>query len=527
MKRIITTILIMAFGLIWHSCADFNLSVDFSYFSDLYKRKISIINFYNWSWSNIQNAYWFLIVKGVDYITGENIWLGNESINCYGKLRWYYVNLARWNYLLPLSSKDNASFINLLNWDNNIYVTWWFYTACNWSNMENNSIIGYIGYEIDGVDYFDLHAWFKYNVYENKIVFSGWFVNNFKLVNWVFPVWFIYDKVGWVWFVWADVSSKEIAQVNEWANQSNLNITITGDSLKIGSGDIVGEIPDFNIIVASLVWVQWLYNISDWSFNTSEEKKLYLKQLSVNTVDNESYWWKAIAYNANLMSFSKIHNIVRKNAENICRGKVWNVIYGNTTFSELDKVNCFKWSGSITINYDPTYENNQVVIVSKWVDIIVNTSMEWKWYVEMYIDKARLLIDNNINLISIGKDWHPNDNWVTSWAVIKWLFVVNWLLWWYDENIGYTWFKHKLYVLWQFTSLNTISNPKDERINFVKDILWWDITKQDINLLNVFNWRCLETGVWTDGINCSNSEDKWSERSVIFINKKYSFKLLK
>ena len=495
--------------------------------SDRFKNRLSFIHFYNWTGNNIQNAYAFILVKRVDFIEWETIELNGKKIKCNGKLRWYYVNLARWNYLYPLSPEDKDNFITLLNGDENVELTWWFYTSCVGEGIDNNSIVWYIGYKRDNMLYFKLYAWFKFNVYENEVKFNNWFVNNLKLVNWVVPIWFIYDTVWWVWFVWGKIDNGiGVHDLNNWSNENNLNIAIVNWEIKVNDSIVVSTV-NLYATARSLVWIKWLFNVSNWSFGNLDEKELFMRQISV---EEWSYGEKRISYNAGLVKFSDINNIARKNAENICRNRQWEEI--NTTIefnnrNNLDEINCFKWNGKIIINYDPTDRRKNTIIVSKWVDVVISKSMKWNWYMEMYIDKARLLINNNIDLLGIWESWEPvNNNEVTSWAVIKWLFVINWLIWGY-ENGSYTWFEHKLYVLWQFASLNTLSNPNQARINFVRNLLDQNINNENINLLRIFNWRCEENGIWTDRVNCSDEKDKWWQNSIIFISKKNSYKLLR
>ena len=199
-------------------------------------------------------------------------------------------------------------------------------------------------------------------------------------------------------------------------------------------------------------------------------------------------------------------------------------------------MNCYKidndvWTWLIILSGDVSIWWDAVTLITKWkIDVIINTSMEWKWYLNLYMDSWKLMIDKKIDMLDINENGLVAKPWqqaVTSWAVIKWTYIVRWLIWWYDESIWYTKFPHKLYIKWMFASLNTVSVPKQWRIDYINDILWWNFTKNDVNLVDVFSWRCDDKWVWTDGNNCANPKDRWWQNSLIFTKENIHTNLIK
>jgi len=527
MKKIIFILIsIIFFG------STYWLDLSFWFFSKLLKTKISQIHYYNGSDELPQNTLWTLIIKQIDYLDDKKvIELWAKKIYCSAIIRWYYMNMVRWNYVLPLTQKDNDSFVKILNWDKNIWLTWWLYTACDglW-----DAIYGQIQYTYNDNNWYKLNAGFKYEMENNNIDY-GWFVRNFELTNWINPVWFIYDELWWVWFVWwflwwykvSKIQTSILDKVDKdvWLDieYSWTNLIVNWINVWWGNG--------FHDIVKSIVWIKWWFHLSDWNFVTNTTKNFIYKQSFVN--ENKYGKINKIAYNMwNEWMLYKVKNKVRKNAEELCRWKWKDISLSEVEYwwtNRLEDINCLSvkdsYNSKVIIDYN--IEDTHPVLITKWdIDVVIKKSMKNNGYIQLYIWRGRLLIDDDIDLQNINKYWDIWTPAVTSWAFIKWIFVVNWLLWWYKDN-KYSAFSHKLYVDWMFTSLNTISVPKDTRIVYINNLLWWTFTKKDINLLDIFKWRCQDNWIGTDGNNCWNHIDKWWQNSIIFRPNKYNSILLK
>jgi hypothetical protein len=75
-----------------------------------------------------------------------------------------------------------------------------------------------------------------------------------------------------------------------------------------------------------------------------------------------------------------------------------------------------------------------------------------------------------------------------------------------------------MYFYGTVVSYNTIATPSDQRISLVQNLLNdGNIGKENINLQKIFSWRCLDIGVGTDGVKCSDPKDKWWQNSIVFI----------
>ena len=520
MKKLMIVILFML--IVWNVNA---FDIRFPDFSPLFKTKLSLVHFYSGPEANPQNSWWLMMFNWLEVLDKpEELGFSissmpgslpiNYGIKCNAKLKWYYVNLVRWNYILPLDESDS--------YDSNIWVNGWFYTNCNiW---DYNDVYGFIEYTYNRRHWFNLYVGFKYDIKDNKPLFTKWFNSTFKLYNGIKPVWFIYDELWWVGFVWWKVPS--LNWVKNIMNKG-MNISYVDWKLEVNRDKIDDEW--VWAVIKSMIWIRWAYNLSESNFKTEWEKKFIIKWIWVKDV---WVWYKKTAYIAWewMVNLSYILNKARRNAIKMCRWRwkkiSWTKRYDGIT-DNLEKINCFEWNGRVSIEYDPTDEHT-IVVTRWWVDVLFKTSMEWKKYMEVFIDKWKLLIDNDINLKEINSKWEVWDgNIVTSWAVLKWIFMVNGLIWW-EKNGVYVGFNHKLYVQWMVASLNTISVPKESRIEYVKKVLWEEFWKEKyVNLQKIFSWRCKNSWIWTDGVNCSNEKDKWWENPIIFIKKQYSSELLR
>ena len=537
MKKIILWLLLVAFYMWW----TYWLDIGFDFFNRLFKTKISIIHFYNGSETNPQDSLWLLILKDTKSLdTPEEIKLEWETIKCNQQLRWYYINAVRWNYILPLTEDDKTSMIGVLNGDTNINVIGWFFTSCD--KWKYNSIYWNIKYKYNNTDWFDIYAGFNYNLVNNSINFGSWFVNSFILSNGVKPVWFLYDSVWWVWFVWWNIKKYSISSIqnnilDKLTSSKWIEITYVWDDMYINDKKIWDSTQSAR--VKSLIGLVWAYSASDSNFQTNPDKKLVLKQMFS---DEHSVRWTAkLAYQIwNVWNVAKIRNKVKKNAESICawrweNGVGTNIFNMTPTWTDLlKKINCFDaWNdvGKIIIDYDVSLWDYDPVIITKWnIDVIIKKPMTWPHHLDLFVDKWKMMIDNSIDIEKITKNGdYTSANAVTSWAIIKWTFIINGLLWWTDGN-NFVPFPHKLYVQWMLSSLNTISTPKENRIDYVNEVLWENgdsYWKDNINLTKVFSWRCTDVWVWTDGVNCSNQDDRWWQNSIIFLKRNYNSILLK
>lgn len=501
-------------------------SIIFDWLAQTFKDRVNIIRYYNWKDHAPQKWIWFLLITNIKILDSSqtiNLNIDNtnivKSLNCKWKLEWWYVNLMRWNYLIPIDK-------SWLWWN----VEWWLYTACD--NGFDNSIVWQVKFSIWNYKWL-LVAWFDMDLTKNKVKYWSWFKRTLVLKNGVIPVWLIYDNIWGVWFVWADVSSTGVSNLNNLLANINFeeDIKLQGDKIDINWNEFNRVITS---IITSNIWIFGNYSLSRWNFWSEDEKNNIINTLWVDKRDNT---WKRRLWSiaGKVIDIWTILNKVKKKSEEICRWR-WEYIYFDKEFNytnKIWKIRCIDTQGNninIDINYDPTQDwYNPVLIVKWWVNkVIIKKSMIWDNYLEVYNDKWYILIDNNIDLKEVDGQWEYVWRWwVTSWAIIRWNFVVRGLIGWYDNNNDITWFSHKLYVHGGIASLNTIWNASNKRLNYLKELLWNNnIDNNKVSLLKIFNWSCNPDGRWTDGVKCDNPQDRWWNNSLVIIKKYFRSILL-
>ncbi len=510
-------------------------------FSDLLRNDIQEITFNN------PYHYWlgYLVVTRLKTLsTPEEIKYASHTIKCYKQLQWYYVNTLVWNLLIPLDNETKGSI-----WSH-VVINGWLYTYCN--NWNLNAIYGMLKYKI-GNEQYALYAGLKYNVENWKIDTSKWFEPTLILSNWIVPVWLIYDSYSKIWFVWWNagllVADNNVLTGVSWVVWGRLLIDSLQKKLISWKENIIKWIwqNQINIwgisvyksnvwVVKSSIWIKWIASFSDANYLNRNESKYISNQtiLATNSLKGSSQKWYISKW---LINVSYLLNKTRRNIANICRWR-WQEISNTTlTYNSRDKLSkeqCWRLSNNakIVINYDVSKQTYSPLLVVEWdgtTKVIIKKSMIWKNYLQLYLDKWQLLISNNINLVNIDKYGNytsDNNKTVTSWAIIKWIYVIKWLIWWSDSSYNNKDFKHKLYVDGTLSSLNTIDVPVSWRKNYVDNVCWIN-DENKINLQTEFSWYCKDTGVWTDGVNCNSENDQWRKNALIFKTRPYNSLLLK
>jgi hypothetical protein len=161
--------------------------------------------------------------------------------------------------------------------------------------------------------------------------------------------------------------------------------------------------------------------------------------------------------------------------------------------------------------------------VVKWHNnkLILKSSQEGDGYVNIFVDDGFVLFDNNIDLVNIDGNGNVVDNnGVTSWAVFNGNIVVNGLIGGSGES-NITSFWHKLYIYGSLASLNTIWDENEGRLKYLNSLfgLEENTLKWLMDITKVFGWTCEDIWKWTDGVNCSNPNDKYAFNALVVIKK--------
>lgn len=477
-------------------------------------------------WNDFMGAIFWLNAKNIE--TWEVIKIGgglNEK-TCFKKVRWIYYNAQRWNRLRPLDEDTLAYFTWTSTTYNNLSMSGWLYTSCS---GEEYSIYGQITYHVNW-DSYDSHitAWVQYDRTDNAYSWS--FARSLQRFDNKYPIGYIYDdRWGGIWFVWWlwDAASYNlvIAKLNQWSWINNL--------FRYDGAD--------NNIVSTVAWA-WIsvlstkWNAINTLMNAWVRWTVWLS-FSVNTVEKNTILWnfekKTLIFNALNINFSKLINEVRKNTENLCKGKY----EGADEYSDIDyftnkKIICldFSWDTNryITINQgDRPNLKNKTIVIKNW-DVIIT---QWMWIYEgpvnLFIDKWNLLVVNN-TWGAVEFDWngYPTSAWVTKWINLKWNFIINGLIIWADNSRKKVAFKHKLFFNWKLASLNTPSYPSEWRRDQITNIfntwinnIWIWLGNVFIRECNPINWN------WSDNWRtpCNNTGDRNALLPLIIVDGNYKF----
>jgi hypothetical protein len=202
-------------------------------------------------------------------------------------------------------------------------------------------------------------------------------------------------------------------------------------------------------------------------------------------------------------------NVAKRKAEELCRGK---------TFEENDNVSgdilCKQGNRTLSLS---TIAGKTVFVKEGNLtlngSLITGTSVP----VEIFVDKGTLTLSPDVSIDFNDKGYPTTTNGVSSGVFYKGNFIINGLVKVSDQM-------KKYYIHGKFTSLNTYATPDTPRLTQVQNLLGNSITKDDIDLTKVFQWRCGYTGSAIDGSSCLTGEFK--NAPLVIINQNYPSKLL-
>lgn len=467
-------------------------------------------------WNDFMWSIFWLNAKNIE--TWEVIRIGNDvkEKTCFKKVRWIYYNAQRWNRLRPLD-EDTLTYFRWTDISyNKLSMSGWLYTSCS---GEEYSIYGQITYHVDW-DSYDSHvtAWVQYDRIANAYSWS--FARSLQRFDNKYPIGYIYDdRWGGIWFVWglwnANDYSLIIAKLNQWSWINNLFRYDANNNIVSPFGP--------SIIVSSTKW-----NAINTLMNAGVRWTVWLS-FSVNTVEKNTILWnfdkKTLIFNALNINFSKLINEVRKNTENLCKGKKDDAMTEN--FTSAKNVFCFS-DETVTLNStDRSKLANKTIVVKNWdirIDQWMNTT---QWPVNIFIDKWNLLVKNDV-ASAVDFDWngYPTVAWVTKWINLKWNFIINGLIIWADSSRNKSAFEHKLFFNGKLASLNTPSYPSEWRKNQITSIfntwannIWIWLSNVFTRECNPINWKWSDNG-WTP---CNDTGDRNALLPLIIVDGNYKF----
>lgn len=487
----------------------------------------SVINSWNLRFTNLKQDTLTAKFSQIHFTSSGNdfgggvFWLGSQTYNtpisinfwseskkCTKKLRGIYYNDARWARLWPLDQET----LLLLSWSDSSYtwltVTGGLYTACE-GNDSKYGIFGYIKYELAGTPKTESYiiAWAGLNFGTNGYLATG-AKDNFQYFNNETPIWFIWDSVGWIWFVGGAVTGTQ-----ELLTYLNGTWTIN-KAFKINGG------------IASMTSSWWISsgttgNAEDTMWNLliqgnailSKAVSVYEKKALLGNLEK-----RTVLLSSSDINSSTIINTAKKNAEELCRGNVYieessnkQILNGSTSSNIL----CYKNSPDLFIMFSNTDKNNKYydkkTIILKNGNLTLKKSMNEDYPpLDIFIDGGNLYIENTNGagqFTDFNIQWFPiSTAGINKGKFLRGNFIINGLLlggtWWNTTTIN-----NKLHIQGKFVSLNTPSEPSQWRKDQVNDLLGTSPSYESrIGLESLLKWYCKLDSTGSDGTPCGSWE---------------------
>lgn len=429
---------------------------------------------------------------------------------CKDEVKWFYYDAQRGERLWPLNTGFKDQFGQAgLGFSGGLYtqcVKAWIDDAldecsdktdeesCRKDKIaeysDNHGYYGMITHSYRGKDY-KLVVWVNYQTGDwIKINPNQWLSPTFIRYANRYPLGFIYDTNGWVWFVWCYVNSwlnllVEKLMNNNWVLNEFFTLN-TDDKISIQKV----EWADFDcnpwsamnslikVVVEGVVWMST--DTRKWLEDNAKTKTQLFTTSSVN--------------NATLINYTK------QKAESLCRGKWWgepnganipNIVCINNCSSAIDASN-YKWKTLIVkdcgVKVSPLtgYSDN-----SKY-DIFVDGG---KLMIEETWSGNIVIWENGFMTGSIVANY-TGWNWeIGVVSVLRWNFIVNGKVVGYSNNAEKK-LSNRYFIYGKLTTLDSVTD-----------------------LENMFRWSCYTTAnswwIWSDNFACPESKYQGASLSVI------------
>lgn len=531
-------VLAMFVLVIWSSASAVNFKISFSEWlpvrAGYMRRNITSIHFKD-NWNDFG---WFIYFSnGInvddeesegtgDYevkILKDTIRMTYDVFECQQRVRWFYYNAERWERLRALDDSYHMS---------GVVVNGWLYTRCRrkWFKAAMEGCSQEIS-ENDREncekrvrnDYVDSHGYYwmvKHTYWDHEFLLAAW-TNYYaepatnQIVMWrelkptlirfdnKYPVWFIYDANGGLWFLWGEITD-DTAEVGDILATFNDNDEDWTKLFYNSWNGVWSNIPYVNtekwwsamnslisVVVDGLVWINNDPEKKGIEWNQGNEKMQYFSSVDINNM--------------------QLINYARQRAEVLCRGK-WER-YKSTSYATSKSLYCFDesddgvipaviWKTIIVKDNDVEVEDmsdfagwgNYDIFVDRWDLRIKEVTTDLKvfkknWFIneDMTWGEFSAIVMPILTSETLSYTWEE----VAAWKFIKWNFIVNWSI----KAAGTaTWFDHVYFIYWKMT------------------------TKDSVDALGqVFKWRCKWWEKWTDDTPCPGTE-KNADGSIAWTN---------
>ncbi len=552
---------IFVIGLSFTSATSFQITVDkVKGFSEAITKNITPIHFAD-NWNDFWGFLYFANDGSLDDTDDSklyNVKIDDGSLYvCERKIRWFYYNAERWEILWPLD-KDTWPIADIDGMQN---VEWWIYTLCrDWSYTRelaiceekvdkekddcisdvgerfpyDNAYYGAVIHETNRDEKFSLIVGINYNTTPEKWITPKTtdnkfeFARTFMRVNNVYPVGFVYDYKGWVWFAWCEINDNRQITLRQVLSKLIGGKTLN-DLFMINNGKLT---PNEHELWPSLAnnltcdkfgraWDSLSRVLVEWIVWLNRESSLGIQWNQTNS--KMQYFASANINNATIINYAK------RKSEILCR---WKWITRESELSSAlngtQQVICTTVDVSAS-NASKASQNKKTLIVKKWkVTINPNNNQ----YYDIFINGWNLIIDENSATKNVF-----NIQWFTTseTSVDDFNDTVKENI---DEETSTLNYKWDLSSVWVFIRWNFIvdGNVKSASDGGLKNkyFIYWKFTTKDTltTLENTFKWRCNN---WISNEDpqyyCPPSTDEYSNpyanASLVVIDQDYNSPLLK
>lgn len=536
---ILWLVLAMFVGVVWSFTSAISFKITFAGSlparAGYMRRNMTPIHFKD-NWNDFG---WFIYFSngigtgGVEADGEYTVAFGGQVYECQQKAKWFYYNAERGERLWVL---DDSYSMPRVAFSGGLYTRCtreWFRDAMSNCKDEDNETAredcerevreAYVDthwyywmirhtYE-DGSNKFVLSAWTNYvSSGDQQIIWDSFAATLIRFDN-KYPVWFIYDGNGWLWFLgWELVGDdNDVKAVLDAANDNGGLDRL----FELWDDGIVPK-SDFNwinteygwsaknsllsVIVDGLVWINRDTKNTGIQWNQSNDKMQYFSSVNINNM--------------------QLINYAKQRAEILCRWKWESYGYDRSNLKSLycfdnptgAEIEAITWTTIIVKNGDVKVKNmrnfdsdgNYDIFINSWNLVIEEDDVELKvfknnWFIneDMNVNQFSGIVFPILN----STDSYTWDE-VVAWRFIKGNFIVNGKI----KPKSWSGFEHVYFVYWKLTTKDTV----DE-------------------LSQVFKWRCQWWIQGTDGTPCPGEEKtpgiKWTNpyenASLVIIDQNY------
>ncbi len=484
-------------------------------------------------------AFW---LPNIELNSYQELTYQGETRICRKQIRGLYHNASRGDRLWPIDLKS-LNYLKQINTNyNNLSMSGGWYTTCSWgqNRMPWSDIYGQITFNES--TYWDstLSAWLMYTMNNTISASHSGFYPSLSYYNNETPVWYLFDSLGWVWFVWW-IFKNHSGLLQDIKNDKGINDLFTWNTIT-GTGICYGTCINKNL----QAWLETAWNLTIMGNTLLSRGWLDLtnRQSIFQNIGKKS----AIMF-SDLINISDILNELRRNASSLC---VWKARMEDFPASPSEEqIICINQSDPspfvIDLSKPIDYDKKDIIVQGR--DVILENTMEYvdadqlptlnifidKWNLYLKPDTPQFSNQTTGTYRTFDADafyvWHTGG--VTTGNLImasglayaqmlRWNIFVNGVIAGFSgEKVDpEPWIMpNKYYIYGRLASLNTPLAPSDKRKTMVISMFWEDANLEKYLSLSsdVFLWSCGLNWISTDWTPCAVSWDYFKESAFILI----------